>query len=192
MIMPGGFREWAVQNRVEHTGWSLPMGHVSAFAFSAAILLASCASTPVATQQNAQAAGYSQLRLDNEHWLVRYAGREGESRAIVERNLLFHSAELTLQSGYNWFSTAEHATDVETVVYPPPHRMSGIDTAHSREQASNAESPQPTTFDRFVSHEVITMGLGKGAPDSFHAAAVWALLSPAVLGEPQQSDPASP
>ncbi|HEY2753663.1 CC0125/CC1285 family lipoprotein [Phenylobacterium sp.] len=87
--------------------------------------LAGCV-TPTPYQPNihgqATTGGYSELRLEPDRWRVNFAGNSMTSRETVEGYLLFRSAELTLQSGYDWFSINDRNTDrsVRTYVDPDP------------------------------------------------------------------------
>lgn len=65
--------------------------------------------------------GYSEIRLSENQWRVQYAGAGVDSPALVERRLLHRAAELTLQSGYDWFAPTAHdgGADSEIVVEAP-------------------------------------------------------------------------
>ena len=80
---------------------------------ASALTLAACAtSTPYAPAGfNGQRGGYAEQRLENDRFRVSFAGNSVTSREQVEMGLLLRSAELTLESGFDWFSTVERATD---------------------------------------------------------------------------------
>jgi len=150
---------------------------------AALALLAGCASTPVYSPQGAPfASGYAQQRVDERHWRVEYYGSPRASRALVERYLLFRSAELTTGSGYQWFATIDHLTDTEIVIYAPP--LPGRAPPHGGRYGDlgmRGPVSRPPSFDRFVSRQTIEMGLGAAPPGAFNASAVEQLLAPAVL-----------
>ena len=82
--------------------------------------LAACA-TPTPYQPNVRGAstsgGYSDLRLEDNRYRVTFAGNSLPTRETVEAYLLYRAAELTIQSGYDWFAVAERETDKKTQTY---------------------------------------------------------------------------
>lgn len=92
-------------------------------AMTAMASLGACATpTPYQPYRAESAAGihggYSEQRLDNNRFRVRFHGNELTSRERVEAYLLFRAAELTLANGYDWFLVADRHTehDVERYV----------------------------------------------------------------------------
>lgn len=82
--------------------------------------LAACA-TPTPYQPNirgtAVSGGYSDLRLEDNRYRVTFAGNSLTARETVEGYLLYRAAELTVQSGYDWFSVVTRDTDRKTRTY---------------------------------------------------------------------------
>jgi hypothetical protein len=66
--------------------------------------------------------GYSEQRLANDRFLVRFHGNELTSRERVEGYMLYRAAELTLQNGFDSFEVIERHTehDVESYVDRSP------------------------------------------------------------------------
>lgn len=97
----------------------------AAFAVAAALSagLAACA-TPTPYQPNikGQAAqgGFSEVRLEPNRYRVNFAGNSLTTRETVEGYLLFRAAELTVESGYDWFSIVDRDTDKKTRTYVEP------------------------------------------------------------------------
>ena len=58
--------------------------------------------------------GYSEQRLEQDRFVVRFSGNSMTSRQTVETYLLFRAAELTAQNGYEWFLTVQRDTDRRT------------------------------------------------------------------------------
>lgn len=88
-------------------------------ALASALTLTACASTPAYGPANAQGyGGYSEQRIEGDRYRVSFSGRTTTSRATVESGLLLRSAEITLQNGYDWFSTNNRSTERETRYYP--------------------------------------------------------------------------
>jgi hypothetical protein len=64
--------------------------------------------------------GYSELRLEPDRWRVTFTGNGVTSRETVEGYLLFRAAELTVQSGADWFEIVDRGTDKKTRTYVDP------------------------------------------------------------------------
>ena len=96
-----------------------------AFAVSLALAagLAACA-TPAPYQPNIKgqstAGGYSEIRLEPNRYRVNFMGNSLTGRETVEGYLLFRAAELTVESGYDWFSIVDRDTDKKTQTYVEP------------------------------------------------------------------------
>ncbi|MBJ7318931.1 MAG: hypothetical protein KKG69_02740 [Alphaproteobacteria bacterium] len=90
----------------------------------AGLALAACATaTPYQPAGfNGERGGYAEQRVENNRYRVSFAGNSVTSREQVEMSLLLRSAELTVESGYDWFATVNRATDRDTryVTTPDP------------------------------------------------------------------------
>ena len=81
-------------------------------AMTAALALSACATaTPYGPAGQGSRYGYSDMRVDQNRFRVSFAGNSVTSREQVEMGLLLRAAEVTVQSGYDWFATVERATD---------------------------------------------------------------------------------
>lgn len=65
-------------------------------------------------------AGYSDLQIEPDRYVVTFSGNSYTSRETVERYLLFRAAELTLSRGYDSFVLVEKETDRQTRTYATP------------------------------------------------------------------------
>ena len=96
-----------------------------AFALGAVIAagLAACA-TPTPYQPNIPgqqaSGGYSELRVEENRFRVNFQGNTLTSREAVEGYLLFRAAEVTVQTGYDWFSIVDRSTDKQSRTYVEP------------------------------------------------------------------------
>lgn len=66
--------------------------------------------------------GYSEQRVKDDQFVVRFHGNDLTSRDRVEGYLLYRAAELTVYNGYDWFEILERRTehDVRTYTSPDP------------------------------------------------------------------------
>lgn len=88
-------------------------------AASALTLVACATSTAYAPAgSNGQRGGYAEQRLESDRFRVSFSGNSVTSRDQVEMSLLLRSAELTVENGYDWFSTVNRATDRDTRFEP--------------------------------------------------------------------------
>ena len=55
--------------------------------------------------------GYAEQRLESDRYRVSFSGNSVTGREQVEMGLLLRAAELTTESGYDWFATVNRATD---------------------------------------------------------------------------------
>ena len=98
-----------------------PVALVVALALSAG--LAACA-TPTPYQPNIKGqtntGGYSELRIEPNRYRVNFTGNSLTGRETVEGYLLFRAAELTVESGYDWFAIVDRDTDKKTQTYVQP------------------------------------------------------------------------
>ena len=86
-------------------------------AIAGALALGACASTATPYQPagtGGMRGGYADQRLEQNRFLVSFAGNSVTSRDRVEMSLLLRSAELTVENGYDWFETVDRATERDT------------------------------------------------------------------------------
>jgi hypothetical protein len=79
--------------------------------FAAALwLLAACAGGPTPYQQAQGGFGYSEQQIEENRYRVSFAGNSATSRQTVEDYLLYRAAELTVQTGHDWFEVVDRDT----------------------------------------------------------------------------------
>ena len=94
-----------------------------ATAGSAALLLGACATETTyrpATGRGFDRTGYSERQVEQNRFLVTFAGNSSTPRDTVERYLLFRAAEITLQGGGDYFVMANRDTDLQSRTYTTP------------------------------------------------------------------------
>lgn len=74
---------------------------------------------PLSSSSATQAGGFTDQRLDADHWRVGFQGNSLTSRKTVENYLLYRAAELTLAQGFDWFETVDRHTDKKTETWGP-------------------------------------------------------------------------
>jgi hypothetical protein len=74
------------------------------------LLLAACAGGPTPYQQAQDGYGYSDQRVEENRYRVSFAGNSATTRQTVEDYLLYRGAELTVQTGHDWFEVVDRNT----------------------------------------------------------------------------------
>ena len=69
--------------------------------------------------------GFYDQRVEQNRWRVGFKGNSLTSRERVERYLLFRSAEITVQNGFDWFTTQDRNTERKDTVYSSPGLYGG-------------------------------------------------------------------
>lgn len=86
-------------------------------------LLSACATpTPyqAAVPGEGYRTGYGDMRIEDDRYRISFSGNDLTSRETVENYMLYHAAELTLSSGYDWFEMVHRDTDTKTRVVSTP------------------------------------------------------------------------
>jgi hypothetical protein len=79
-----------------------------------ALALSACATVnPYHPAASAGGYGYSDQRLEQDRYRITFRGDSATKRAQVEDYLLFRSAEVTLQSGYDYFVITNRAMETD-------------------------------------------------------------------------------
>ena len=103
-------------------------GTAMALLASAMLVVAGCATETAyrpATGSGFERAGYSDRMIEPNRFMVSFAGNSYTSRDTVERYLLYRSAELTVQQGYDYFILSDRNTDRRTRTYATPSFAGG-------------------------------------------------------------------
>jgi hypothetical protein len=91
-----------------------------ALALASASVLASCATpTPYqpASGSGSYRTGYWDEQIESDRFRVTFAGNSLTSRETVERYLLYRSAQLTVERGYDYFTLSDRDTEKKTRTY---------------------------------------------------------------------------
>jgi hypothetical protein len=79
----------------------------SPLAVALVLLLAACAAAPTPYQAAQSGFGYSEQQIEENRYRVSFAGNSATSRQTVEDYLLYRAAELTVQTGHDWFEVVD-------------------------------------------------------------------------------------
>lgn len=167
----------------------------------AAAALGACASTGLYQAQDGQS-GYAETQLDAARWRVEFVGDDFTSRETVETYLLYRAAELTAQTGHEWFAMATPAVseEIEIIVeaerpqayrerYWRPHwrrrnryAWSDIDPVGPmpNERGPLAGSSAHESV-RYSASAEIVMGDGAAPTGAFNAGETAARLQPSIV-----------
>jgi hypothetical protein len=178
---------------------------IAAVAALAPVCAASAQEAPYQSKRDGGGVGYAQQKLDDNRWLVKYAGDRDTPAETVETYLLFRAAELTIKKGGDWFETSDSRTALKTVVpdrvrpeskvgldygwgWRPHWRFFNVDhvvksdTGISGKASVPIRGPSHPASKRFVASAEITIGKGP-APEGrrvFDARKLQAELGPSI------------
>lgn len=89
-----------------------------ALAATAALALSACATaTPYGPAGLDSRYGYADQRIDQNRFRVSFSGNSVTSREQVEMSLLLRAAEITLETGNDWFTTVNRDTERDVRYY---------------------------------------------------------------------------
>ena len=91
-------------------GTVMPRPATSALVGVLGLLLAGCASAPTPYQAAQGGFGYSEQQIEENRYRVSFAGNSATTRQTVEDYLLYRAAELTVQTGHDWFQVVDRNT----------------------------------------------------------------------------------
>ena len=87
---------------------------------AALALISACASSTPYQPAAEGKYGFDQQQIENDRWLVSFAGNSLTDRQKVETYLLYRAAELTQQQGYDHFRVADSETNADRRVVASP------------------------------------------------------------------------
>jgi len=156
-----------------------------------AVLAASCASqTPYAPADGGRL-GYSEQRIEENRYTVSFSGNSLTERQTVETYLLFRAAELTVNSGYDYFivvqQDTEKSTSYRSTIYDYPYRhdffLSWYGYPYGPGFGGGIATETTRPIERYKAVAEIVMYKGKKPeddPTAFDARAVIKHLAPVV------------
>jgi hypothetical protein len=156
-----------------------------------AALASACATPSVYHERDGAGSGYSESQLSTTRWRVEYAGDGVDSADRVEQFMMRRAAEITIRSGYDWFTQSDESLEGEIVVQAPAAQSSApVDAVwrprwrmrsrsrwtdwDPRGAAGRGVAPPPSVTTRFHASAVIVMGRAPGPAGALDARAVLA------------------
>lgn len=83
-----------------------------AVGLAAAALVSACATqTPYSPRTATSNYGYSDAQIESNRFRISFSGNSLTDQETVETYLLYRAAELTLESGYDWFEIVDRDTE---------------------------------------------------------------------------------
>ena len=77
-------------------------------------VLVACGGAPTPYQPAADGYGYSEQRIEDNRYRVTFAGNDLTKADTVQNYLLYRAAEVTLDSGYDYFTVVDRNLDRST------------------------------------------------------------------------------
>jgi hypothetical protein len=91
-------------------------------ALVAAAALAACATATPYQSAPAGGYGFTETRIESNRFSLNFSGNALTERDVVETYLLFRAAEVTVESGFDYFVVTNRAVDPKRQVYTSPPR----------------------------------------------------------------------
>jgi archaellin len=155
------------------------------------LLLSSCATSY--EEANWYRGGYSDVRIDANTESVSFSGNSSTSRQTVEIYLLYRCAEITRQSGYDYFVIVDRSTQATQNVSPGQYTATTVQTfpgrRHGYGQAVTTGTYLPgVVYTEYGAQALIKMFKGpkpESNPNAYNADDVLQHLGPQVSGGSQ-------
>lgn len=144
---------------------------------SAVLTLGACASAPAySPAQSANGVGYTDQRIESDRFRVTYRGGPGMSSADVQDYALMRAAEVTLQTGGDWFEIITADTDADAKrrydtqfgydTRLVPYRSCGVVGCSTRFVPVTVRTEYETVETRTVYEQTMEFRTGQGAKRS--------------------------
>lgn len=75
------------------------------------VALVACAASPTPYQAQDDRYGYSEQQLEDDRYRVSFTGNSATSREAVQNYMLFRAAEVTLESGNDYFTVVDQQVE---------------------------------------------------------------------------------
>lgn len=136
-----------------------------------ALLLAACTGNPTPYQPAVAGYGYMDQQLEENRYRVSFAGNELTPPETVQNYLLYRAAEITLESGFDYFSVVDRNLDRSTTYWGSGQTFldSGYVTRHGDIVGFGTSSYSAHPIDRYTAYADVVMFEGQKPPDDVNA-----------------------
>lgn len=156
---------------------------------SALVALAACAS-PTPYQPADGGFGYAQQQIEDNRYRVSFAGNSVTARSSVQNYLLYRAAEVTLESGHDYFVMVDDNLERSTRYYGTISPMFGAGRFHRYDSAfydpffSGTVNARPIDqYTAFADIQVFTGEKPAANPKAYDARDVLRRLEPTIMRE---------
>jgi len=154
-----------------------------------ALMLAGCAADPTPYQRTANGYGFSDQRIEDNRFRVTFAGNSATPLDTVRNYMLYRAAEVTLESGHDYFVVVDQNTQSSTSYRGTGSTPFGFGTGFRGDGGFGVGFSSFSAYpeDSYTSWADIVVGSGpKPADDlnAYDARDVLGQLDPAVLRAP--------
>ena len=96
-----------------------------------ALALAACTTSPTPYQPQADRYGFSEQRLEDNRYRITFAGNSATPREVVQNYMLFRAAEVTLESGHDYFTVVDQEIEGSSTGVASPRVGVGVGSGGS-------------------------------------------------------------
>ncbi|MDT0497681.1 hypothetical protein RM530_09935 [Algiphilus sp. W345] len=153
---------------------------IGALLLSAITISACSTTTPYQPLRNGY--GYSDQKLESNRYRISFSGNSSTPRDTVENYLLYRAAELTLQSGNDYFVLVDNSTEADTRYRQSINAYSGFGHYYwyPSVAVSSGDSYPITSYEASANIQVFSGEKPADNPQAFDARDVRANLQPLV------------
>jgi hypothetical protein len=153
------------------------------------VALAACAASPTPYQAESDRYGYSEQQLEDDRYRVSFAGNSATPRGVVQNYMLFRAAEVTLESGHDYFTVVDQQVEGSSTGTASPRVGVGVGSGGSANIGVGISTflgggGNAARYTAFADILVRDGEKPDGDPDSYDARDLIERLRP-TLGQPQ-------
>lgn len=96
-----------------------------------ALGLQACSTAPTPYQPQADRYGFSEQQLEDDRYRITFAGNSATPRNVVQNYMLFRAAEVTLESGHDYFTVVDQQIEGNSTGVASPRVGVGVGSGGS-------------------------------------------------------------
>ena len=153
------------------------------------LALAGCAANPTPYQPATNGYGFSQQQLESNRYRVTFAGNGDTSLDTVRNYMLYRAAEVTVESGHDYFVVVDQDTQSRTIYHGTGSAPFGFGTGFRGDGGFGVGFSSFSAYpnDSYTAWADIVLGNGPKPPNdlnAYDAHDVLSRLDPAVVRAP--------